>query len=111
VKLYTDENFPQPAVDALRDFGHDVLTVLESGKAGVALSDKDVLVFATDAGRVVVTMNRKHFIRLHRDNPDHAGIAVYTVDPDYSALASRIHDALVAHPEMAGQLVRINRPA
>jgi hypothetical protein len=42
---------------------------------------------------------------------DHAGIIVCTFDPDFKALAQRIHDALLAQPEMAGQLVRINRPA
>jgi hypothetical protein len=110
-KLYADENFPQPAVDALREYGHDVLTVLESGKTGVALSDEDVLTHAANEGRIVVTMNRKHFIRLHLNSSTHAGIMVCTVDPDYHALASRIHAALEVTPQMTGQLIRIYRPA
>jgi hypothetical protein len=30
-KLDADEQFPRPAVEALRKLGHDVLTVQESG--------------------------------------------------------------------------------
>src|SRR5438128_5482728 len=32
-RLYADENFPQPAVERLRELGHDVQTVQEAGKA------------------------------------------------------------------------------
>jgi hypothetical protein len=30
-RLYADENFPQPAVERLRELGHDVLTVQDAG--------------------------------------------------------------------------------
>lgn len=73
-RLYSNENFPQPAVDALRAFGHDVLTTSDSGKAGLRISDEEVLAFATAEARILVTYNRKHFIRLHNDNSNHAGI-------------------------------------
>jgi hypothetical protein len=33
-QLYADEHYPLPVVEFLRDFGHDVLTVQEAGKAG-----------------------------------------------------------------------------
>jgi hypothetical protein len=32
-RLYADEQFPREAVLALRNLGHDVLTVQEAGKA------------------------------------------------------------------------------
>jgi hypothetical protein len=70
-----------------------------------------VLSFAAAEARIVLTMNRRHFIRLHDENPHHAGIVVCTVDPDFKALAQRIDVALESQPDMAGQLVRINRPA
>jgi hypothetical protein len=35
---------------------------------------------------------------------------LYTYDPDYIALAKRIHNAIEALPNPAGQLIRINRP-
>jgi hypothetical protein len=43
-RLYSNENFPLPVVEALRRLGYDILT----------------------------THNRQDFIRLHRQNPKHA---------------------------------------
>lgn len=109
-RLYTNENFPLPAAEELRRLGHDVLTVQEAGNAGQAVPDEQVLAFAKAQHRVVVTLNRKHFWRLHQEQPDHAGIVSCTFDPDFGALARRVHDALQAQPEVAGALLRVNRP-
>ena len=109
-RCYANENFPLPTVEALRHVGHDVLTTADSGRAGRAMRDADVLAFAVAAQRIVLTLNRRHFIRLHQTTPGHAGIVVCTFDPDFVALAQRIHTALEAQPPMAGQLVRVNRP-
>jgi hypothetical protein len=35
-RLYSNENFPLPVVQELRNFGHDVLTVREAGNADQA---------------------------------------------------------------------------
>jgi hypothetical protein len=110
-RLYADENFPLPVVEELRRLGHEVLTTYEAGNAGAAIPDLAVLRFATAHGRVLLTLNRRHFVRLHETYPEHAGIIVCSVDPDSSALAGRVHAALSARPSIAGQLVRINRPA
>lgn len=110
-KLYANENLPLPVVEALRQLGHDVLTTVESGKAGQAIPDDAVLIFATTEQRVLVTLNRKHFIRLHNLQPAHAGIVVCTFDLDYAALAQRVHDALAAEADMSGRLIRVNRPS
>jgi hypothetical protein len=75
-RLYSNENFPLPSVEALRTRGHDVLTSLESGKAGQAIPDEAVLAFAVNDERILLTLNRKHFIRLHALKPNHAGIIV-----------------------------------
>jgi hypothetical protein len=111
VRCYANENFPLAVVEALRRFGHDVLTTAESGRAGQAIPDADVLAFAVAEQRIVLTLNRRHFIRLHQTTPAHTGIVVCTYDPDFVALAQRIHTALEAQLQMAGQLVRVNRPA
>lgn len=58
----------------------------------------------------MITLNRRHFIRLHHTMPTHAAIIVCTFDPDFAALAQRLHTALEEHPQMAGRLVRVNRP-
>ncbi len=109
-KLYANENFPSPVVGALRKLGHDILTVQETGKAGQAVPDEDVLAFASEQRRVLLTLNRKHFIQLHARSPGHAGIIVCTFDPDFAAQAQPIHDALSQAGNVAGQLVRVNRP-
>ncbi len=69
-RLYGNENFPRQAVEHLRRDGHDVLTVADSGHAGQAWPDEEVLRFAVSQQRAVVTMNRRHFIRLHKLRQD-----------------------------------------
>ncbi len=110
-RFYANENFPLPVVLELRRLGHEALTIQESGKAGQRVTDEQVLAFATGENRAVLTINRKHFIRLHRERPQHAGIVVCTFDPDFVGQAAHIHAAVAALPEMAGQLLRVNRPA
>ncbi|MBC7225660.1 MAG: DUF5615 family PIN-like protein [Thermoflexales bacterium] len=110
-RLYANENFPMPVVEELRKLGHDVLTMLEAGQTGQAMSDEAVLLFARQEGRAILTMNRRHFIRLHRDNPDHSGIIVCSFDPDFEELARRVHRAIEAEPALQGRLLRVNRPA
>lgn len=83
--------------------------MLEAGKAEQAIPDSEVLKFASDDNRCVLTFNRKHFIRLHGKNPDHAGIVVCTYDPDFPALAQRIHQEVSGRSSLHGVLVRINR--
>jgi hypothetical protein len=73
------------------------------------IPDAEVLAFAIAEPRSVVTLNRRHFIQLHHTIPEHAGIVVCPFDPDFAALALRIHTELEARPQMAGQLVRIHR--
>jgi Domain of unknown function (DUF5615) len=108
-RLYTNENFPIPVAAELRRMGHDVLTIQDSGMAGQALADTKILAFAHSQGRAVVTINRRHFVRLHMANPDHSGIIVCTFDPDFTMQASRIDRELKQYSTLAGQLIRINR--
>src|SRR5262245_26295685 len=108
-RLYTDENFPIPVAEELSRMGHDVLTIQGSGMAGQALEDAKILAFAHSQGRAVVTLNRRHFGRLHMANPDHSGIIVCTYDPEFAMQASRIDAELKRYSTLARQLIRINR--
>jgi len=110
-RLYANENFPLPVVEELRRLGHDVLTIQETGQAGQAVPDEDVLAFAVADHRAVLTLNRKHFIRLHYAQPNHSGIIVCTVDPDFIGQASRIHVAVESQAQLDGELICVNRPA
>jgi hypothetical protein len=109
-RLYANENFPLPAVEALRKMGHDVQTTADAGQANVAAGDALVLEYAIGEERAVLTLNRRHFIRLHRDRPRHAGVIVRTFNPDFTELARRIDEALAATPLLEGQLLRVSRP-
>ena len=111
MKLYADEQYPYPVVKCLRDLGHDVLTVQEAGKANQRIPDDEVLAFATETDRAVITQNRKDFIQLHRMNPNHAGIIACTEDRDWDSLAQRIHAAVVEAESLQGKLIRIVKPS
>lgn len=98
----------------LRRLGHDVLTTHEAGRSDQSIPDDEVLQFAHAENRLVLTLNRKHFIRLHREGHTHSGIIVCTYDPDFSGQAARIHETLqtaaAVYAALEGILLRVNRP-
>ena len=75
--------------------------------------DDEVLTFATEQGRAVLTLNRLDFFRLHRSTgSQHGGIIACTRDDaDPEALAQRIHAAITTGSDLAGQLIRVVRPS
>lgn len=75
--------------------GHNVLTSLEAGQANRRISDDEVLSFATTERRVLLTQNRRDFLRLHQSiGVTHAGLVLCTADADFTGQARRIHDAI-----------------
>jgi len=108
-KLFADEDFSLPVVEELRRFGHDVLTVQEAGQGNRGAKDSEILASAIQEGRVVLSFNRRHFIRLHQQSAIHKGIIVCTRDDDVNALARRIHQAIENSASLENQLLRINR--
>jgi uncharacterized protein with PIN domain len=108
-RLYSNENFPLPVVEELRKLGHDVLTIQETGKANQAMTDEDVMEFANKEKRILLTMNRRHFIKLHNKRQPHAGIFACTYDSDFLALAKRIDNVLKEKGNFAQSVIRINR--
>jgi hypothetical protein len=111
-RFYSNENFPLQVVRELRRLGHDVLTSLDAGNANAAVPDEDVLAFATAENRILLSYNRRHFVRLHQHRTtNHGGLVVCTYDPDFARHAHRIHEALAALADATDQLIRVNRPA
>lgn len=110
-RLYANENFPYPVVEALRVLGHDVITVAETGKSDQSWPDDAVLEYATQDDRALLTLNRKHFIRLHNSDREHTGIIVCSVDVDFVEMANRIDRALAAEADLHRKLLRVNRPS
>ena len=60
--------------------------------------------------RAVVTLNRRHFVRLHAERPGHHGIIVCSFDVDFEGLARRIDGEIGIRGSLAGVLIRVNRP-
>lgn len=69
-----------------------------------------MLAFATSQNRAVLTLNRQDFIRLHRLQPNHAGIIACTNARNWERLASRIDEAIAAEETLSGKLIRVVRP-
>lgn len=108
-RLFADENFPLPVVEELRRLGYDVVTTLQAGMANQQIPDDVLLASAASENRVVLTLNRRHFVRLHNSGASHAGIIVCTFDPDFVRQASRIDEAVRSSIELERQLIRVNR--
>jgi hypothetical protein len=105
--LYADEDFFYPVVEELRKLGHDVLTAQDDGRMGA--SDAEILARAHGLTRPVLTHNRRHFERLHRQGSPHSGILSAKHDRDFLQLAGRIHAALAGL--VPGRwCIRVNRP-
>ena len=108
-RFYSNENFPQQVVEALRALGHDVETSHDAGNSGTAMPDERVLAHAVRSGRVLLTLNRRHFVALHGSQPAHHGIVVCTFDPDFNGQAQRVHLAVGERGDCKSLLIRVNR--
>jgi predicted nucleic acid-binding protein len=113
MRFYADESFPLDTVIGLRRLGHDVLTMLEDGRANKAIPDDAVLKRAAKLNRILLTINRRDFKRLHNAdaNATHAGIVICTFDPDFEHQAKSIDEACPADKEVLGALIRVYRRA
>ena len=111
-KLYANENFPRPVVLELRRLGYDILTSQEAGKANLKIPDDAVFIYAIAEQRIILTVNRKDFVRLHRENPEHFGIIVCTENPNIEVFAQCIDKILTENQgDCAGKLLRVYKPA
>ncbi len=109
MRFYADENFPLDTVIELRRLGHDVLTMFEDGRANKAIPDEAVLTRATILKRVLLTINRRDFKRLHNADRNHAGILICTFDPDFVNQAFRIDEVYRNSEKVEGTLLRTYR--
>jgi predicted nuclease of predicted toxin-antitoxin system len=71
VKFLLDENLSPSACQPLNQEGIDICSVRDRGLIGK--SDLEVLRYAKNEGRVVITLNIKDFLTMSKDEP-HAGM-------------------------------------
>jgi predicted nuclease of predicted toxin-antitoxin system len=109
-RLYSNENFAIDIVQILHDYGHDVLTSYDAGQANQGISDPEVLRFATNQNRILITFNRDDFIDLHHSGINHSGIIICKDDRDYQGQAKFINDFLQSQTtELSDRLIRIQK--
>ena len=109
-RFYSNENFPRPVVEALRELGHDIITIQERGRHNEKVPDPEVLAFAISEQRAILTLNRKDFIRLHNASADHEGVVVCHEDLDFPRLARSIHVAIASYERLTGALIQVPKP-
>lgn len=107
--LIADEDFDQRVVRLLLAAGYDIITLQQLGLAGRAVPDDQILAVAITLERAILTFNRKHFIKLHKQSPKHFGIIICTRNPDYNQLWRNILDQLTNINSLHGKLIRVYR--
>jgi predicted nuclease of predicted toxin-antitoxin system len=92
IKFYFDEHVPQAVADGLRRRGVDVLILQAAGRSG--LPDAEQLDFASQQGRVMVTMDSDYLI-LAAQSISHTGIAY--VKPGTRSIGQLIQKLKLIH--------------
>jgi predicted nuclease of predicted toxin-antitoxin system len=103
-----DENFPRPALLALRKAGWDVFSIAEECPG---VPDEDVAALCEDQRRILLTFD-KDFGELvfHRGLPAGSGVVLFRIPPDSPEKAADVALALVqSQPDLAGLFCVVTR--
>lgn len=105
-KFLADENVPKTTIQALRESGHDVLSVWEI-KPG--LSNDLVVQLSVREQRIIITFD-KDFGRYALTNPDIPGVLLLRIPPrNPTYITNRILSALAATSNPYGKLIIVRR--
>ena len=107
-RFFADEDFDAEIGSALARLGHDLDGVAHRGLGNKGTTDDAVLALASGEKRILLTHNRRHFVRLHRAVPNHAGIVVCSQRGQPEEMAGSIDRLLREHGSFTGRLVRVN---
>jgi predicted nuclease of predicted toxin-antitoxin system len=107
--LYSNENFPLDMVEILRNFGYDILTSYAAGQANQGIPDEAVLTFAAQQNRVIITLNRDDFVKLHRSGFNHAGMIICKDDRDYTGQIEALHSYLETQSNLTNRAIRVKK--
>jgi len=94
MRVLADENFPQPAVEALRKAGWDVCSIAEECPG---VSDEEVAALCAEQRRILLTFD-KDFGQLvfRRGLPAGSGVVLFRITPESPEEAADVALALVA---------------
>jgi uncharacterized protein with PIN domain len=111
--LLDEDSQAKYLVSLLRAVGHDVITVNEAGLGG--RPDANVLDYARQQARVLLTRNCDDFEELHQAKPTHPGILAVYQNPDlaknmsYQSIVGAISNLEVAGYALDNQFVILNQ--
>jgi len=108
MRVLADENFPGPALEALRKSGWDVLSIAEECPG---VSDEEVAALCADQQRILLTFD-KDFGELvfHRGLPAGSGIVLFRITPDSPAEVAEVALARGAsQPDLRGLFCVVTR--
>ena len=108
MRFLADENFPRPAIGALRKAGWDVFSIAEECPG---VPDEDVATLCAGQQRILLTFD-KDFGELvfHRGLPAGSGVVLFRITPDSPEEAAEMALALVqAQPDLAGSFCVVTR--
>lgn len=110
IRFYADENLPRAIIEELRQLNYDVLTSYEAQQANKSISDENVLKFAQEKNKIVITLNRDDFVSLHQQGEAHSGIIICKDDRDYQRQAQVIDEFILQDDRsLQGRLIRIKK--
>jgi predicted nuclease of predicted toxin-antitoxin system len=96
VRVKLDENLPQSAREVVIEAGHEVDTVAEEGLTGAP--DPDVVRAATEAGRLLISLDRGLGDIPRYPPGGHAGVLVLRVsDQSAASVRSALTAVLASH--------------
>jgi predicted nuclease of predicted toxin-antitoxin system len=111
--LLDEDSQAKQLVTLLRGARHDVLTINEANMAGS--SDSDVLAYAQQQNRTLLTRNCNDFYELHQSISQHPGILAIYQDADprknmsYQAIVKAVANLQATGIDLANQFIVLNR--
>lgn len=104
MRLLADENFPGPAVRALRTLSHDVVWIAEVAPRE---PDVDVLARASREGRTVVTLDKDFGeLAFHARLPAACGVVLFRLRRPWPTLVAAVATAVLpCDADFAGRFV------
>lgn len=111
--LLDEDSQAKYLVNLLNAAGHDILTINEAGMAGSL--DEEVLAYAHQQNRILLTRNCDDFLALHQSDLTHAGILTVYQDAEpgknmsYQAIVQAIHNLELAELALANQFIVLNQ--
>ena len=108
MRVVADENFPRPALDALRKAGWDVISIAEE-RAGAP--DEDVAALCADQHRILLTFDKDFGeIVFRRGLPAGSGVVLFRITLDFPEEAADVALALVkSQPDLDGSFCVVTR--